>query len=454
GGVDLFGNFGTMNYILVQNGIEANVTKTYIRKDNEFILIGDGGVDLFGNFGTMNYILVQNGIEANVTKTYIRKDNEFILIGDGGVDLFGNFGTMNYIIQAKYRTKPDDKEAYVSPKDIREFSAVLMKQPKDTVGFFVSNAKYSNRAENAATNSKLNLILYFFKYNLKISNEKFCSDCKTKKRSYIKIENIEDEAENIILQEELENNYHKIERELISEKWFIDLVEEKVRNNLRQKYPDILFENNRIILTGTIGAGKTTLSSFMSKYFEKKGLKVFIPEEISLKIKEDLDLFCKDKKKYAFFFQDLIIDTYRKMMENIDSATDDYDIIIFDRTYLDTEVFNNINSDNDLKLFYLKTKCEMIDSYDFDYVFYVKKEDVYMKDKDGYLLDEEGKKKINKQVLDNYHRMFDRIGSKYEGGLVLEPEEFDITDLDKYLNEFSELLKMPIKDLIKYLDML
>src|SRR2546430_2601247 len=44
--------------------------------------------------------------------------------------------------------------------------------------------------------------------------------------------------------------------------------------------------------------------------------------------------------------------------------------------------------------------------------------------------------------------------SKYEGGLVLEPREFDISDIDKYLNEFSEMLNMPIKDLIKYLDTL
>src|SRR5437868_8732473 len=44
--------------------------------------------------------------------------------------------------------------------------------------------------------------------------------------------------------------------------------------------------------------------------------------------------------------------------------------------------------------------------------------------------------------------------SKYEGGLVLEPREFDISDLDKHLNEFSEMLNIPIKDLIKYLDML
>ena len=99
----------------------------------------------------------------------------------------------------------------------------------------------------------------------------------------------------------------------------------------------------------------------------------------------------------------------------------------------------------------------MIDLHDFDYVFYIKssedtsikrqkernrkgeiyseeymwkayreyerivdkmypkhtvfdtEEDVYVKDKDGYVLDKDGKKQINKQVLDNYHRIFDRM---------------------------------------------
>ena len=280
-----------------------------------------------------------------------------------------------------------------------------------------------------------------------------------------RLNNLQDEveAERIILTEEYEENYYKIKRELIGEKWFIDLVEMKAKNKLKQKYPNIEFEDNRIakkqkknsckkiVLTGTIRAGKTTFSLFMLEYLKNKGLKVFIPEEILLQIKDNLDLFCKDKEKYVFFFQDLIIDIYKKMMKNIDSVTDDYDIIILDRTYLDTEVFTNINFDDDLKSFYLKTKCDMIDSHDFDYVFYVKssedtsikrqkernrkgeiyseeymrkvyreyeriidkmypkhtvfdtEEDVYVKEKDRYVLDKDGKKQINKQVLDNYH---------------------------------------------------
>ncbi|CAG8456324.1 1792_t:CDS:2, partial [Scutellospora calospora] len=264
-----------------------------------------------------------------------------------------------------------------------------------------------------------------------MSNEEFC---KTKKRKYIEIENIEDKAENIILQEELKNNYHKIEQELTSEKWFIDLVEEKARNKLRQKYPDILFENNRIsikkrkkftakkiVLTVTIEARKTTLSSFMSKYFKKKGLKVLILEEISLKIKEDLDLFY------------LIIDTYKKMMKSIDSATDDYDIIIFNRTYLNTEVFNNINSDDDLKSFYLKTKCEMIDLCNFKYVFYIKStENTSIKrqrerNREGETYTEEYMRKVYRE----YERIISKMYSKH---IVFDTEEdVYLKDKDEYV---------------------
>ena len=72
--------------------------------------------------------LVENGIEANMTKTSIRKGDETIYISDGGIDIFGNYLNMNYIMQAKYRT---DDRVYVSPKDVRKFAAILMQQYKD-----------------------------------------------------------------------------------------------------------------------------------------------------------------------------------------------------------------------------------------------------------------------------------------------------------------------------------
>jgi thymidylate kinase len=282
---------------------------------------------------------------------------------------------------------------------------------------------------------------------------------------------IQDEFEHIILEEEYDEIHQITKQELINEKWFLDLIDRRTKNKLKRKYSDIEFGDDHIrinakrertrgkviVLTGTIGAGKTTLSFFIAEYFRNKGLKVFIPEEISLKIKEDLNLFITNTKKYAFYFQDLIIDTYETMMKIIDAEIEYYDIIILDRTYVDTEVFTNVNSDDDLKSFYLKMKCEMIDSFDFDHVIYVKcsedtaikrqkernrkgekytdeymlkvyreyeriidkiypthilfdmEEDVYVKDKDGYVKDDDGKKQINKQVLDTYYQIFDKI---------------------------------------------
>ena len=99
---------------------------------------------------------MNNGIEANITNTSIRYQGKILYIGDGCIDLFGNYKELNYVLQAKFR---GDTESYISPKDVREFIAVLMQQPTNTVGFFVSNAKFSTRSQNIAKNSKLRLIL-------------------------------------------------------------------------------------------------------------------------------------------------------------------------------------------------------------------------------------------------------------------------------------------------------
>ena len=42
---------------LVENGVKANTTKTNIKKDSEIFYIGDGGIDIFENYKTMNYIM-------------------------------------------------------------------------------------------------------------------------------------------------------------------------------------------------------------------------------------------------------------------------------------------------------------------------------------------------------------------------------------------------------------
>src|SRR5437868_1380543 len=109
----------------------------------------------------------------------------------------------------------------------------------------------------------------------------------------------------------------------------------------------------------------------MLEYFKKQGLKVYQPEEVLLSIKKELDIFYQDSKRYALFFQDIIIDTYDTVLKNIDSVIDDYDIIILERTHIDTEVFTNINIKNQLKLFtkkYLILIIKSLTKYSNDFL--------------------------------------------------------------------------------------
>ena len=100
--------------------------------------------------------LVQNSINANITKTSIKKDSKTLYVRNEGIDIFGSYMQMHYIIQAKFRT---DEESYISPQDVRKFAAVLMEQPENTVEFFVSNCRFLTRSQNIANNSRVKLIL-------------------------------------------------------------------------------------------------------------------------------------------------------------------------------------------------------------------------------------------------------------------------------------------------------
>ena len=65
--------------------------------------------------------LIQNSINANITKISVKKDEKILYVRDAGIDLFGNYKEMHYIIQAKFRT---DKESYILPQDVRRFVVV------------------------------------------------------------------------------------------------------------------------------------------------------------------------------------------------------------------------------------------------------------------------------------------------------------------------------------------
>lgn len=99
--------------------------------------------------------LVDNGIECNSVRTSYKISNRFIPTGDGGIDLFGNYKSLDYVIQCKFKS---DKYS-IGPNYVNEFKSKLSDCPRTTYGFMVTNSRYTQRAQNIASNSKLNLIL-------------------------------------------------------------------------------------------------------------------------------------------------------------------------------------------------------------------------------------------------------------------------------------------------------
>ncbi|RHZ86079.1 hypothetical protein Glove_54g152 [Diversispora epigaea] len=82
-------------------------------------------------------LLRDNGIECNATRT--SHDNKFT--------------------RTSHDNKFIDLKCKVGPKDIREFTGTVHKQPEGTIGIFVTNTLYTDNAENEARNSKRTIIL-------------------------------------------------------------------------------------------------------------------------------------------------------------------------------------------------------------------------------------------------------------------------------------------------------
>jgi len=99
-------------------------------------------------------MLVANGIECNASRTSYSINNKFIPVGDSGIDLFGIYKSMNYIIQCKYKSTGS-----VGPADIRHFNQILLKQPDEVQGFFVTTNGYSFRARNEVSNLKSRMVI-------------------------------------------------------------------------------------------------------------------------------------------------------------------------------------------------------------------------------------------------------------------------------------------------------
>ncbi|CAG8618073.1 239_t:CDS:2 [Scutellospora calospora] len=211
---------------------------------------------------------------------------------------------------------------------------------------------------------------------LEVSLKKILENLK-KEKEYIFDRKDETESERIIIDQEIDETLQIVRYELQPE--IEKRIEQETLKRLKRRYPDQIQKINKrskvepkvIILTGGIGVGKTTFGEKFAEYLENKGFKVYRPVETSLKIKPELDLFYKDVKNRALFFQHVILQTYKKEVEKINQLIG-YDYVIFDRTHIDTEVFTHLNIEEQDALDYLEEKRSKIDLKNIHKVLYIK----------------------------------------------------------------------------------
>ena len=118
-------------------------------------------------------------------------------------------------------------------------------------------------------------------------------------------------------------------------------------------------KTRHIVLFGSIGAGKSTFAKYLKEFLESKGLKVLCCEELAIKYQDALTHYYSDPesiKERSFWFQSYLINKY--------------DIVIHDRSHIDTYVFSKLNITNQKDLEFLDKECKKIKMY-FDLKIYL-----------------------------------------------------------------------------------
>lgn len=204
------------------------------------------------------------------------------------------------------------------------------------------------------------------------------------------------------------------------------------------KYTKNMFNNDKYktertnihVVSGCIGSGKTTLIPFLKEYLIEKNRKVYYVKEFTTDtIIEEMNYFYKMMELYKndkvrlsglyFWIQDKIICEYEKFIESFEF--DEFDDIIFERTYLDTKIFTKYGitddfilkenkSVKDINIEYLNNKIEMLNklikkkSLKFNNIIYINT------DSNNCI------KRINKRIDNNndinFDINFDRKGEK------------------------------------------
>ncbi|CAG8667089.1 36977_t:CDS:2, partial [Gigaspora margarita] len=108
-----------------------------------------------------------------------------------------------------------------------------------------------------------------------------------------------------------------------------------------------------LTITRAIRSEKTTKAKHLEKYLKKEGYKVYRMTKVLMQVSEVLKTFYKTKN--AIFFQQVIINKYKQVIDEINEMND-YDYIIIDHGFKKIKIFTEINiKDKKIKDYLKKT---------------------------------------------------------------------------------------------------
>lgn len=197
-----------------------------------------------------------------------------------------------------------------------------------------------------------------------------------------------------------------------------------------------------IVLTGSVGGGKTTFAKYLKKFLEKKGFKVYICEELAIQYEDALAHYYSGIKegsisKYAFWFQSYLLNKYEMFYKyELPKLQEEYRVIIHDRSFEDTRFFTKLNITDQKDLEFLDEECKKIEIY-FDLVIYLDpgfEKSIEYKEK----RDRDVEKDVNHDYLHDLYSIYEKnINSIYPGKI-----DFDSS---VELNEYSNILERMYK---------
>ncbi|CAG8838304.1 3977_t:CDS:2, partial [Gigaspora margarita] len=147
------------------------------------------------------------------------------------------------------------------------------------------------------------------------------------------------------------------------------MVIKKNSSNQQKKIEKI--DPRVVTFARTIGSGKTTEAKLFEKYLKDKGYKVYRIIEVLMQVPKALKIFYETKN--ALFFQQVIINKYKQVIDKINEM-DDYDYIIIDRGYKEIEIFTEINIKDKKTKNYLREQLGLIKLKHRNDIIYVRSE--------------------------------------------------------------------------------